>query len=205
MAMPWSRGKQIQAALLGQGQFPEPYGGSRTVADLSALFDTCFRIQNEVCEAAGRHIPMVVENVRGAIPWVGRSRWHYGSFHLWGDVPALMPITLRLVLKQGVAHRSNSTSCKILPALIAGGYGLKLPGNNGPRRWEDGDVQRLSESDGVKQHGSGAAWFDGEIQKSSSRSSSRKAASAQIAKIPFPLARHIARCFSNSSSLLQEA
>jgi hypothetical protein len=38
---------------------------------------------------------MVVENVRGAQPWVGRARWNYGSFYLWGDVPALMPITFK--------------------------------------------------------------------------------------------------------------
>lgn len=36
-----------------------------------------------------------MENVRGAQPWVGRSAWNYGSFHLWGDVPALMPINLK--------------------------------------------------------------------------------------------------------------
>ena len=23
--------------------------------------------------------------------WVGRARWNFGSFYLWGDVPALMP------------------------------------------------------------------------------------------------------------------
>jgi hypothetical protein len=34
----------------------------------------------------------VVENVCGAQKWVGRARWHFGSFYLWGDVPALMPI-----------------------------------------------------------------------------------------------------------------
>jgi hypothetical protein len=34
----------------------------------------------------------VVENVRGAQKWVGRARWNFGSFYLWGDVPALMPI-----------------------------------------------------------------------------------------------------------------
>jgi hypothetical protein len=72
-AMPWKRAKAL----------PPPS---------NELFDACFRIQREACEAAGRHIPLVVENVRGAIPWVGRSRWNYGSFHLWGDVPALMPI-----------------------------------------------------------------------------------------------------------------
>lgn len=82
MAMPWS---------LAKAKAEEYRTGVRDVADLTRLFDACFRIQREACEAAGRHIPMVVENVRGAIPWVGRSRWNYGSFHFWGDVPALMP------------------------------------------------------------------------------------------------------------------
>jgi len=36
----------------------------------------------------------VVENVRGAEPWVGRAKWRFGSYYLWGDVPALMPKTL---------------------------------------------------------------------------------------------------------------
>lgn len=71
-AMPWKKAKAL----------PPPD---------NALFEACFRIQREACEAAGRHIPLVVENVRGAQPWVGRARWNFGSFYLWGDVPALMP------------------------------------------------------------------------------------------------------------------
>lgn len=82
MAMPWTRAKAIAA---------EYRNGTRDVKKLTALFDACFRIQREACAAAGRHIPLIVENVRGAIPWVGRSRWNSGSFHLWGDTPALMP------------------------------------------------------------------------------------------------------------------
>jgi len=74
---------------------------SNALADLNRLFDACFRIQKEASIAAGRHIPIVVENVRGAIPWVGRSRWNFGSFHLWGDVPALMPTELKDGVKQG--------------------------------------------------------------------------------------------------------
>ena len=35
--------------------------------------------------------PLVQENVRGAQPWVGRSALHRGPFHLWGDVPAVVP------------------------------------------------------------------------------------------------------------------
>lgn len=82
MAMPWSRAKRIEA---------DYKSGARNVADLTALFDACFRIQREACEAKGEYIPLVVENVRGAQKWVGRSRWNLGAFHLWGDVPALMP------------------------------------------------------------------------------------------------------------------
>jgi hypothetical protein len=95
MAMPWSRAKQVARALRGEDEFPPGYRGSRTLAELTALFDACFRIQREACEAAGRRIPLIVENVRGAQKWVGRSRWNFGSYHLWGDVPALMPMTFR--------------------------------------------------------------------------------------------------------------
>ncbi len=101
-AMPWSRAKALAADVRAS---PE-----RTEKEL-ALFNACFRIQREACEAAGHHIPMVVENVRGAIPWVGRARWSYGSFMLWGDVPALMPsIASRTVLKRGVAHRADGVT-----------------------------------------------------------------------------------------------
>ena len=87
MSQPWSRAKQIAAAIRGGPiEFPEGYTGSRTVAQLTALFDACFRIQREACEAAGRHIPMVVENVNGAQPWVGPAKAHFGSFYFWGDV-----------------------------------------------------------------------------------------------------------------------
>jgi hypothetical protein len=74
-AMPWSRAKAL----------PPPD---------NSLFEACFRIQREACAAAGRHIPLVVENVRGAQKWVGRARWNFGSFYFWGDVPALMPIRI---------------------------------------------------------------------------------------------------------------
>lgn len=85
-AMPWSRAKAL----------PPP---------CNALFEACFRIQREASEAAGRHIPLIVENVRGAQKWVGRARWNFGSFYLWGDVPALMPITFNGL--KGVPHRTT--------------------------------------------------------------------------------------------------
>ena len=146
MAMPWTRAKQIRRALRGEGDFPEGYTGSRTVAELTALFDACFRIQAEASEAAGRHIPLVVENVRGAQEWVGRARWRWGSFYLWGDVPALMPCAVKA--RKGM--------------------------------------------------GSGKTWFyqnGGNGRSASSRSLERRQWSAMIAKIPDPLARHIAQVY----------
>ena len=205
MAMPWSRAKRVAAALRGDGEFPEGYRGSRTVADLTALFDACFRIQREACEAAGRHIPMVVENVRGAIPWVGRSRWNFGSFHIWGDVPALMPITTpRQVMKQGIAHRPDGAT---------NFHGQKNPGfrfDGSGRSFQSESVDRHlkgiphrptghwtnPEENGIKQGGDRFNDTEPSIPRTTwSKSNARKAASAMIARIPAVLARHIARYY----------
>ena len=148
-AMPWKRAKAL----------PPPD---------NTLFETCFRIPREAIEAAGHFIPLVVENVRGAIPWVGRSRWNYGSFHLWGDVPALMPMAKAIKNNGGswfaVAHNTTSGNSK-------------------------NPVHDLT-AQGTKQ---GGDWFSDNtgLCKHSGKSPARKAASAMIAKIPLPLARHI--------------
>lgn len=149
-AIPWKRAKAL----------PPPD---------NSLFEACFRIQLEASEAAGHHIPLVVENVNGAQRWVGRAKWHFGSYYLWGDVPALMPVTLR-------------------------SHGLKVPGIKlSEVGFNVAAAQRYRE--GIKQRGGGWGWFDNGITRHSSHSDSRKAASAQIAKIPFPLAQYIARVF----------
>ncbi|MDP9114488.1 MAG: hypothetical protein M3O20_12515 [Acidobacteriota bacterium] len=275
MAMPWSRAKQIAAALRGDISdeglaipFPEDYKGSRTIAELNALFDSCFRIQREAIAAAGHYIPLVVENVKGAQPWVGPAKAHYGSFYLWGDVASIGSAIVGIHLKFGellraarhrkVAgfnfhqHENGAPGGSFQSAVASikndggswfaigspgqtnvgqnpdgrkvpeysdprrnGGkgvhltsrreneVGLKVPAMNGwdgygnpgykPQGFNVTAAQRYRE--GVKQKGSGAAWFDNGIAKLSSRSDSRKAASAQIAKIPFPLAQHIARVY----------
>ena len=161
MAMPWSKAKQKRQEYLS---------GERDRKQLTALFDACFRIQREAIEAAGHFIPMVVENVRGAQEWVGRSRWNYGSFHLWGDVPALMPLT-----------RAHPTKTR--------GHTNKRDGHPHTKR-----LTNPCEFSGVKFPGhSGPDWFDQGPASHGSKSSGRKAASAMIAKIPLPLSRHIAR------------
>ena len=205
MAMPWSRAKEKERDLLEGRDDPKR---------LTALFDACFRIQREAIEAAGHFIPLVVENVRGAQKWVGRSRWNYGSFHLWGDVPALMPMTRAVK----VAIQTWSDYGK--PGYKAQAFnGQKVPGfrfDGSGRSFQTASVEGMktvghankrdghshtrhltnqAESDGIKQHKSGRAWFadpDTMSGKISSKSPARKAASAAIAKIPLPLARHIA-------------
>lgn len=109
MAMPWSRAKAKAAAIRADETGQE-------LARLTRLFDACFRIQREASEAAGRHIPLVVENVKGAQPWVGRARWSFGSFYLWGDVPALMPIALKAV-KVGMASWRHPDDPRHIPGL----------------------------------------------------------------------------------------
>jgi len=149
-AMPWSRARAL----------PPPS---------NELFEACFRLQREACAAAGRHIPIVVENVRGAQKWVGRARWNYGSFYLWGDVPALMPT----------------------------GAAFKSQGINWSDRTKRGqDFTRLAglRAEGRKGAGSGAECWQNN-SRNSSRSLKRKRWSALIAKIPAPLAQHIATVF----------
>lgn len=224
MAMPWSRAKQIARALRGEDEFPDGYRGSRTVAELTALFDACFRIQREASAAAGRHIPLIVENVKGAQPWVGKARWNYGSFYLWGDVPALMPMAVGAQKwnPDGTARPPGSWfaisdsvnrgqkvpgfrfdgSGRSFQSASVEHSGVKAPGMNWSDQTRRGqDFTRLAGNhamDGIKQRGSGREWFAGEgkiSRMTSSKSQARKAASAMIAKIPPPLARHIARTY----------
>lgn len=186
MAMPWSRAKAIR---------DEYRSGKRDVAKLTALFNACFRIQREACEAAGHHIPMVVENVRGAQEWVGRSRWNFGSFHLWGDVPALMPIARDAAKVPGFRFDGNGGSFQSASVKVAG---LDWNGSDKPgyvaRAFNTTAEQRQRE--GLKQ---GGDWFNAAqpsiSRMCSSRSLARKVASATIAKIPLPLSQHIARAW----------
>ena len=151
-AMPWKRAKAL----------PPPD---------NELFETCFRIQREASEAAGKHIPLIVENVRGAQKWVGRARWNFGSFYLWGDVPALMPATLN---------------------------GVKVAGLNWSDRTRKGQAFNTHAERnlaGVKHSESGHAWYRTGPGRFPSASLRRKMASAMIAKIPLPLAQHIAAVY----------
>ena len=160
MAMPWSRAKQIAGALRGNGEFPEGYTGSRTLAELTALFDACFRIQREAIEAAGHFIPLVVENVRGGCAWFGRSRWNYGSFHLWGDVPALMPLTAQATKVPGFRFDGSGGSFQSASVEHSG---VKAPGMNWSDQTKRGqDFTRIAglHAQGIKQASGGGRRTD---------------------------------------------
>lgn len=191
-AMPWTRAKKLAAEVRA-----DP---ARLEKEL-ALFNACFRIQREACEAAGRHIPLIVENVRGAIPWVGRSQWNFGSYHLWGDVPALMPVTLRAQKfnPDGTAHPPGSW----FAVADSQNRGAKNPGfrfDGSGRSFQSESVERHTDGRKVGKdwfggYGGGFGWDCSPMRRNNSRSPARKAASAMIAKIPEPLSRYIARVY----------
>jgi hypothetical protein len=196
MAMPWSRAKAKAAAIRADDTGAE-------LARLTALFDACFRIQREACEAAGRHIPMVVENVKGAQPWVGRARWSFGSFYLWGDVPALMPPVYKATKVAGFRFDGNGGSFQTAAVEASG---IKNPGGGS---WNmDRPSWTPDHSWGTKNAGgswfkNGGDWFgSGENcslqRRQSSKGKARKYASAMIAKIPLPLSQHIAAVYANA-------
>jgi site-specific DNA-cytosine methylase len=221
MAMPWSKAKEKMRKILA-----DPAEQKR----LCDLFNQCFRIQREVSSAAGHYVPMVVENVRGAQRWVGKARWNFGSFYLWGDVPALMPIPVKRSIKRkgsmtpGVERWCREGIAPLPEGVKAGdrnkgakngehkwsnsfadtlkGEGNKTAGMNWSDRSKKGqDFTRIAgmQADGVKKRDEGydcpGRTFGWKAPATTSKSSARKQASAEIAKIPPALAAWIARVF----------
>jgi hypothetical protein len=165
-AMPWKRAKALGP--------PD-----------NSLFQAPFRIQLEASQAAGRHIPLIVENVQGAQPWVGSAKWHHGPFYLWGDVPALMPYQRGYRAPRDAAN-SGAPSTGSMPSSAPA-----LRSKNGPKI-----LTALADQEDAKQRGlPGKAWFDHGAAHFSSASPQRRIASALFAKIPLGLAEHMARVF----------
>lgn len=225
LAMPWSRSKSehSKAAKALRKEWEENGPDNR-------LFNACFEIQKDACRAAGRYIPMVVENVRGAQEWVGPAKANFGSFYLWGDVAMVgKRIVARPQFGSGlspgesfkggggswfaIANNTNGHSMNPVHALTAAGNkgiatdrATLLDGTGGtswfgagkradPRTTPINPDGTRTMPDGTK---IGGDWFsdpNSTCRKHGSRSSARKAASAQIAKIPLELSRFIARSY----------
>lgn len=206
LAMPWSRSTNPNNSLKAKALRKK----WETEGPDNRLFDACFRIQREACEAAGRFIPLVVENVRGAQPWVGPTMWNFGSFYLWGNLPGLMPSSMRRKVpgsgsavrgdKKGLAAVGfNVLACRQLKEgqkNDTGGSWFAINGSNQVQPRNDPRYNRQM-LDGVKGFTpQGQPLGKNELgRKHGSKSAGRKAASAQIAQIPLPLSRHIARCY----------
>jgi len=165
-AMPWKRAKAL----------PPPD---------NTLFQAPFRIQLEASQSAGRHIPLIVENVQGAQPWVGRAKWHHGSYYLWGDVPALMPNLRGYHVRIG-AENSGAPSTESTPSSVPA-----LQSKNGTKI-----LTCLAGQQHIKQPGlAGKLWFDHGAAHFGSNSPRRKEATALFSKIDFGLAEYLARTF----------
>ena len=193
MAMPWKMAKAKAAAIRADTT-------GEKLAALNRLFNECFRIQKEASIAAGKTVPLLVENVRGAIPWVGRSRWNFGSFHLWGDVPALMPSAIKAQKfnPDGTNHGIGSWFA-IADSKNRGSSGQKVPGfrfDGSGKSFQSASVNGMKAAqDGLGGYGGNFGWNNTPMRRGNSKSSGRKMASAMIAKIPLPLSRHIAATF----------
>ena len=190
-AMPWKKAREAPPPELGM-----------------ELFAACFRIQREASAAAGRHIPLVVENVRGAQKWVGRAPYHFGSFYLWGDVPALMPKPHKDARKVGGdwfgpgADCSPMRRCSGTEGTKVGGldWNKRVPGqafNTHAERHISVAVEGMKQPgiSGTRENGKGDAWFQDGAARHGSKSSARKAASALIARIPERLSDWIAEVY----------
>ncbi len=190
MAMPWSRAKEL--VRLNREDV------TRQLA-LNCLFNTCFRI------AAEAGVPLVVENVKGAQPWVGQARAHFGSFYFWGDIESVGSRIMVGRLKFGEALKAPRRASKngggswfAVANNTESGHGQNPDGRKVPVNFHEhektGKPGRSFQSTAVADS---FGWSkETPLRNSSSSSSStRKAASAQIAKIPFPVASYIARAF----------
>ena len=132
-AMPWTRAKELAKAVRA-----DPV---RLAKEL-ALFNACVRIGQEA------ECPIVIENVRGAERWVGRGRWAYGSFVLWGDVPALMPMTKKIMRDED----GNMLGQKV-PGFRFDGSGRSFQSASVKTIGHTRHLTNQAESDGVKQAG----------------------------------------------------
>jgi hypothetical protein len=141
------------------------------------FFYSCYRLRREIEDASGEDVPLIIENVRGAQDWIGRASANYGSYFLWGDVPRDLPKAQHPKVCRNHRNKRNGHRST---------FHLTNPHEHGIKQSGIG---------GLRKNGKGDGWFQDGAARFGSKSKSRKVASALIAKIPFPLAQHIARVY----------
>jgi site-specific DNA-cytosine methylase len=88
-----------------------PWSRTGNAPDL-ALVNAVFRI---VAGAQPRY--WILENVRGAMPWLGPPREIHGPFYLWGHFPRLGRPRLCMRLKESYSSKQRAERAKISRAL----------------------------------------------------------------------------------------
>ena len=161
--MPWGALWREHNTMDDDGGPPGNYRGKDPI--FNDLFRACFRIARE----AG--LPVIVENVKNAQRFEGPAAWHYGNFYLWGDVPALMPITRRMFkgawnnevrgkmrrldIRDGAGHTRHLTNPR--EHGLKGGNGTWFNVSHGERR-EGNTAGNPIRGDGIK--GETRSWSD---------------------------------------------
>jgi hypothetical protein len=147
----------------------------------NTLFEACFRIQAEACTA--------LSQTGGASEWQ-RERMLQG----------FMPIPLVVENVRGAEKWVGEAAWHFGPYYLWGDVPALMPRSRNDAKVPNQDWNKYRKEGTISphwrlQHTTGPQWFDHGIACLPSNSARRKAASAQIAKIPFPLAQHIARVF----------
>jgi hypothetical protein len=170
---------------------------AKNVPPDKTIWEACVRIAKEL------KAPLILENVRGAQPYMGKADSHYGSFYLWGNVPALLPSGRPF---KGF-HRANVNTTPFSgPGFKGGTDGKQWRGNMGPIPSFKGVSDRRDNfhaqgergnrlKNGTRMSGRGAA------QVGHHGSSARKQWSAQAAMIPYELAHWIGVCFKPKETI----
>jgi hypothetical protein len=132
---------------------------AKNVPPDKSLWEAAERIAKEL------NAPIVIENVRGAQPYMGKAVSHYGSFYLWGDVPAMLPIGQP---KKGFQRAGPLNRTR------------EWRGNSPLKSAFPGEYERK-----VKKY----------LAKNMSAKRARKEWSAKVAMIPLELSTWIGKCF----------
>lgn len=75
-----------------------------------ALVNACKRI---IAECQPRY--WVIENVRGAVPYIGKWREHHGAFYLWGSFPPIGKPTLNHRKKESIRGKNQAAERAVIP------------------------------------------------------------------------------------------
>lgn len=152
--------------------------------------DKLWRAAESIARQLGA--PLVLENVRGAVKWMGKAVNKFGPFYLWGDVPALLPDGK----PQKGFGRVRTNDGSPMPNKFTHIATYESRGGRGPlngKRMVGSEKYRKMA--GEYECVNGLQFNQGESSSQSSHSQSRKEWSAKAAMIPPELAEYIGEVF----------